>query len=388
MAKKLKIYLDAEVLVVPHFSGIGHYTLELLRALDDIIEDRNDIQITLGVYFRNIGKIKSYGFRNFRFRKTPFPMRISNGLKIRGLQPYYDLFFGRYIYIFPNYTSWPLLFSKSISMIYDLSFEYHSEYVEPRNQKFLSDNVKKTVKNSTRIVTISENSKKEILDFYNLDPSKIKIVYPGVDQSSFFRWPKNEIAKVKARYGIHGKYILFVGNIEPRKNLKNLLLAYEKLPKSTRKEYSLLLVGARGWLDDEIFKIIERLRIAGNFIQQPLGWVEDKDRAALYSGASLFVYPSKYEGFGIPPVEAMACGVPVVTSDNSSLPEAAGKAAKYVNADSIDQLQTTIQHILSEEGNQAKRQTMVEEGYKQVDKFSWQEQAEKLLELTLEVANE
>ncbi len=384
MAKKLRIYLDAEVLVVPHFSGIGHYTLELLRALDNIIENRNDIQITLGVYFRNIDKIKSYGFRNFRFRKTPFPIRISNGLKIRNLQPYYDLFFGKYIYIFPNYTSWPLLFSKSVSMIYDLSFEYHSEYVEPRNQKFLSDNVKKTIKNSSRIITISKSSQQEILDFYNLDKKKTAIIYPGVDQSTFFKWPKDEVAKVKARYGIHGKYILFVGNIEPRKNLKNLLLAYEKLPEAIRQEYSLLLVGARGWLDDEIFEIIERLRIAGNFIQQPLGWVEDKDRAAIYSGASLFVYPSKYEGFGIPPVEAMACGVPVVTSDNSSLPEAAGKSAKYIDANSIDQLKKAIQEVLSI-NNQSQRQQMIEEGYRQVDKFSWQEQAEKLLNVIQEL---
>jgi glycosyltransferase involved in cell wall biosynthesis len=248
--------------------------------------------------------------------------------------------------------------------------------VEPRNQKFLSDNVKKSVERSARIITISKNSKSEISKFYGLPKSEIDIVYPGIDQSIFFRWPKNEVEKVKARYGIYGKYILFVGNIEPRKNLKNLLLAYEKLDDKTRTEYSILLVGARGWLDDEIFDIIERLRLAGNHIQQPNDYVTDRDRVAIYSGASLFVYPSQYEGFGIPPLEAMACGVPTITSDNSSLPEAVGNGARQVSAGSVDQLTQAIKEVLQDKKEQ---QVLIEKGFKQVDKFSWEQEAKKLL---------
>lgn len=383
MSKKTKVFIDAEVLIVPHFSGIGHYTLEVLRSLDRLVENRDDIEITLGVYFRRIRKIKSYGFRNFKYRRTPFPLRISNALKIRGRQPYYDLFFGKKIYFFPNYTSWPLLFSKSIPVVYDLSFEHFPQYVEPRNQKFLSDNVRRSVEWAERIVTISQNSKKEIAEFYGHSENNIEIIYPGIDQSHFFRWPEQKVEKVKARYGIFGKYILFVGNIEPRKNLKNLLLAYEKLPSKLRKEYSILLVGARGWLDDEIFDIIERLRIAGNHIQQPQGYVKDEDRAALYSGASLFVYPSQYEGFGIPPVEAMACGTPTITSDNSSLPEAVGGAAKKVSADSVGDLADAIQEVL---GDTELQEKMRQEGFKQADKYSWDREAQKLLDLFLEVS--
>lgn len=381
--KKTKVFIDAEVLIVPHFSGIGHYTLELLRALDRAIETRDDIQVELGVYFKRIDKIRGYGFRNFKIRRTPFPLRISNGLKIRGLQPPYDLFFGKRLYFFPNYTSWPTWFSKSISVVYDLSFEYFPQYVEPRNQKFLSDHVKESVKRGAKIVTISKNSQKEIAEFYSYPIKDIPIIYPGIDQTELFRWPEEEVAKVKAHYGVHGKYILFVGNIEPRKNLKNLLLAYEKLDASTREKYSILLVGARGWLDDEIFDIIERLRIAGNHIQQPQGYVEDKDRAALFSGASLFVFPSQYEGFGIPPVEAMACGVPTITSDNSSLPEAVGDAAKMVSADSVDDLAKMITKVLEDKELQKK---MIAKGYEQADKFSWDREAEKLVDVFLEAS--
>jgi len=378
MSKKLNIFVDAEVLIVPHFSGIGHYTLDLLYALDRLIDNRPDVQVTLGVYFKRIGRIKSLGFRNFKYKRSPFPLRVSNALKIRNLQPFYDLFFGKQIYFFPNYTSWPLLFSKSVSVIYDLSFEYYPQYVEPRNQKFLSENVKKSVARSSAIITISTNSQMEIVDFYKLNKKDVHIVYPGIDQSSMFRWPIVEVAKVKARYGIYGDYILFVGNIEPRKNLKNLLLAYEMLDESLRKKYSLLLIGARGWLDNEIFEIIERLRLENNHIQQPNEYVDDKDRAALYSGASLFVYPSEYEGFGIPPLEAMACGVPTIVSNNSSLPEAVGNAAKFISADSITQITNAIKEVLN---NKEEQKHLVENGFKQVDKFSWDVEANKLIEV-------
>jgi glycosyltransferase involved in cell wall biosynthesis len=385
MSKKLKIFIDAEVLIVPHFSGIGHYTLELLYALDRLIDNRPDIQITLGVYFRKIKKIKGYKFRNFKYKRTPFSLRTNNAMKIRGIQPFYDLLFGKHIYFFPNYTSWPLLFSKSASVIYDLSFEHFPQYVEPRNQKFLSDNVRKSVERSDAIVTISTNSQNEIIDFYKVNKKKTHIIYPGIDQSTLFRWPEAKIDQAKARYGIHGKYILFVGNIEPRKNLKGLLLAYEKLDKKIRNEYSLLLIGARGWLDDEIFDIIQRLRIDGNFIQQPNEYVEDKDRAALYSGASLFVYPSLYEGFGIPPLEAMACGVPTIASNNSSLPEAVGDAAVKVDAESIVELSSAIKKALSD---QSLRESLVQKGFKQVEKYSWDKEAAKLLEMFEGLNNE
>lgn len=385
MSKKIKVYVDAEVLVAPHFSGIGHYTLELLRGLDRLIENRDDIQVVLLTYFRRVGMVKKFGFRNFKIKKSPSSLRINNYFKIRNINVPYDLYFGKALYFFPNYTTWPLLFSKSISVIYDLSFEHYPQYVEPNNQKFLSENVKKTIDRSDKIITISKNSQQEILDFYKIKKSKVNIIYPGVDQSSMFKWPKQEIEKVKARYGVYGEYILFVGNIEPRKNLKSLLLAYENLNELTRKKYSLLLIGARGWLDDEIFKIIERLRIGGNHIQQPNDYVKDKDRAALYSGASLFVYPSNYEGFGIPPLEAMACGVPTITSDNSSLPEAVGNAAIKVPANSIKKIAEAMSDILNDP---IKKQELVNKGFQQVDKYSWDKEANKLLDLFLKVKDD
>src|SRR5680860_52497 len=207
--QKLKLFVDAEVLVIPHFSGIGHYVSHLLRALDELIENRDDIEVTLGVYYKSIAQIKTYGYRNFRIRRSPFSLRTSNGLKTKARQLYYDLLFGKKIYLFPNYTTWPLWRSKMISIVYDLSFELYPQFVAPLNQKFLSSQVKKTAEKSDMILTISKNSQDEISDFYNISKSRITIVYPAVDQSVFFGRPTNQIKSTKARFGIHGDYILF-----------------------------------------------------------------------------------------------------------------------------------------------------------------------------------
>ena len=380
--RRLKVFVDAEVLVVPHFSGIGHYTLELLRALDALLEGRDDVAVELGAFVKQRRKLRGYGFRNLKVRLSPIPVQVSQRLKMRNLQFPLDLIFGKRVYFFPNFSSWPTAFSNSVSVVYDLSFELFPQFAEPANRAFLSSQVRKTAMRSAAVVTISENSRREILEFYGVPVERVPIIYPGVDQSQFFRWPQPAVEDVKRRYGIRGKYILFVGNLEPRKNLKNLLLAYESLDPATRQEYSLLLVGARGWLDGEIMETIERLRTSGNLVQQPDGYVTDADRPALYSGASLFVYPSLYEGFGIPPVEAMACGVPTITSDNSSLPEAVGAAALTVDANSVDELATAMRTVL---GDEELRDEMVRKGFAQADKFSWHRGAQQLLDIFVEV---
>lgn len=375
--KKKRIYIDGEILVMPHFSGIGHYCLELFRAIDIQLTDHPHLDVRMFVHFRHIDKARSYGFKNIKIIKSPFSLRISNGLKIRGKQPPLDLIFGPGLYIFPNYSSWPLLFSRSIPFIYDLSFEKYPEFAEPRNQAFLSDQVKKSAKRASHIATISKNSQKEISSFYNVPLKRIGVYYPAVDTKVFYRRDDKAIKAVKKKYQITGNYILFVGNIEPRKNLKNLLLAYEKLDKATRDAHPLLLVGAKGWQDGEIFQIISRLKAAGNTIVRPVGYVSDADLPAIYSGGALFVYPSIYEGFGIPPIEAMACGVPVISSDNSSLPEAVGSAAKMVRAESVNELAKAIKEVLS---NDSLQKSMISEGFKQVSKFSWHLESKKIID--------
>lgn len=362
---------------MPHFSGIGHYTLELLKAMDRNLADHPNLSVKVFVHFRHVNKVRAFGFKHIQILHSPFSLRIANGLKIRSKQPPLDTLFGKGLYVFPNYSSWPLLVSKSIPFIYDLSYEKYPEFAEPLNQAFLSEQVKRSAKRAVHIATISENSKREIEKYYRVPPDKIGVYYPAVDTTMFYARSRQEITSTKKKYGISGNYILFVGNIEPRKNLKNLLLAYEKLDKKIKDKYSLLLIGAKGWQDGEIFEIIARLQRNGGKIQRPTGYVDDSDRPALYSGASLFVYPSIYEGFGIPPIEAMACGVPVIASNNSSLPEAVGGAAIQVSALDVSDIISSIQKVM---GSDEIQRELIKKGYDQVKKFSWDTTAKNFIE--------
>ena len=373
MQKTTRVIIDGEVLVHPHFSGIGHYTLELLKALDAQLNDRTDLKVSVLVHFRHTDKVKAYGFQNIKVIPSPFSLRIANALKIRGYQPPLDLLYGKAVYIFPNFTTWPLLFSKSIPVIYDLSYEKFPEFADPRNQEFLSSQVKKATNRAARVLTISENSKKEIADFYTYPLEKIDVAYPAVDTKKFYPRKQDEVLSVLKKYSLSGPYVLFVGNLEPRKNLKNLLLAYEKMSKAVRSSHSLILVGAKGWQNDDIHNIITRLQKKGNSIQLPASYVSDEDLPAIYSGASVFVYPSFYEGFGIPPLEAMACGVPSVASNNSSLPEACGDAALLVDAHSTTDIATAVESLLT---NPQKANTLRKKSTAQVEQFSWNSAAD------------
>ena len=383
--KKIKLFIDGEVLVHKHFSGIGHYTADLLRAVDKLLyrDEYRHVSVEIGVPFTQKHQVARFGFENLAVRGSPLPHRIVNGLKQRKKLPPIELFFGKRVYVFPNYSSWPTLHGKSVPIIYDLSFVHHAEFVEPQNQKFLVDQVQHSVKRADRIISISQNSKKEIAEHYAYPSHKIDLCYPAVDQHKFYRRSDDEIEFVKARYGIMSDYILFVGNIEPRKNLVSLLEAYKKLPTNIQNKYGLLLIGAKGWLDNEITQTIIKMRMDGLRVLQPTEYVIDDDLPALYSGAGAFVYVSRYEGFGIPPIEAMACGTPVISSDNSSLPEAVGDAAIKVGATDTDAIAQSLVRILEDK---KLSEQLVAKGYDQILAFDWEESAKQLLKTAEEVS--
>ncbi|MEI8187476.1 MAG: glycosyltransferase family 1 protein [Candidatus Saccharibacteria bacterium] len=379
--KRVKIFIDGDVLVHEHFSGIGHYTADLLKALDKLLykDEYSHVSVEIGVPYRNKHKLTKYGFENFGVRGIPLPSRMINGLKQRRRLPPIDLLFGKKVYVFPNYSSWPTIRKLSIPVIYDLSFIKYPEFVEPQNRKFLVDQVGLSVARASKIITISKNSLNEIVSYYKYPKKDIEILSPAVDMHKFYRRSQEEISYNKAKYGIFGEYILFVGNIEPRKNLITLLKAYDQLPNKVQEKYSLLLIGAKGWLDNEIRDYIIEMRKRGLRVIQPVEYVTDVDLPSLYSGATVFVYISRYEGFGIPPIEAMACGTPAITSDNSSLPEAVGNAAIKIDALDHNELSSQITRLI--ERSDA-RNDLINKGYAQIMNFDWTKSAIRLIEMS------
>lgn len=384
-----KIFIDGLGLVDGHFSGVGQYILGILRGLDQILEDeklsgRRPPQIIVILPWDTLTIFKSFGFRNIGYKRLPLKFRYVAALWHRGNMPPVDLWCGKGFYIFPRFVSMPLAFSKSANVVYDISFELYRQYSDEKNAVFLSNAVKRTLKKTASVITISKNAKDEIVHFYKFPADKVVIATPAVDLTHFYKRSQTEIDEVKRKYKIKGDYIMTLSNLEPRKNLDGLVDAYCQLPKSITKDVGLLLVGVNGWKIEKLFdKIIGKVE-EGYDIKRPSHYVDDRDKPAIISGAKLLVYPSHYEGFGMPPLEALACGTPVITADNSSLPEVVGSVGTMVKSTDTKGLTKAIEEALIDYDELAKKTKLA--GPAQAEKFSWIKSAQTFLDVADEVS--
>jgi len=386
--KQQTIYIDGLGLVEGHFSGVGQYILGIVRGLDQLIDDKKYKgetvpQVTVVIPRDTVAKFKLYGFKHIGYKRFPLPFRYMAALWHRGWLPPIDLFCGKGVYIFPRFVSMPLLFSKNAGLvIFDLSYELHRQYSDEGNAIFLSNAVKKSITKTNKIITISKNAQKEIIDFYGVQPSEVVVATPAVDQAVMYRRGTSEIDHAKRKYGIEGDYILALSNLEPRKNLGMLVDAYCQLPKEIRDNNKLLLVGVSGWKTDALFdKIIEKVN-QGYDIIRPSEYVSDEDKAAIISGAKMLVYPSHYEGFGIPPLEALACGVPVISADNSSLPEVVRGAGTMLSSEDLPGLVKAMTECLQNIDKYTKEAAL--RGPERAREFDWKKSAQVFLDVVEE----
>lgn len=388
MKQRQKIFIDGLGLVDGHFSGIGQYILGIIRGIDELIDDAKHAdqptpEVTVIIPRDMVGKFQAFNFKHIGFKTFPLSFRIMNGLWYRDKLPPMDLWYGKGTYIFPHFVGMPLLFSKSAMVIFDMSYELHQKYSDEGNAVFLSKRVRQTLKTTSKVITISQNARKEIVEFYKIEPSKVVVATPAVDLTHFYKRSTEEIDRIKRKYDIRGDYILALSNLEPRKNLDGLVDAYCNLPKSVTDKYGLLLVGVSGWKTEALFnKIIKKVKQGYNILR-PSQYVTDKDKPAIISGAKLLVYPSHYEGFGMPPLEALACGVPVITADNSSLPEVVEGVGKMVRSSDTRAITRAIQESL--EKYQELSQKILKAGPKQAEKFSWKKSAQVFIDIAKEI---
>lgn len=374
----MKIGIESSTLLVKNRTGVEHYTNNLLEALFKL-DGVNQYDLVYMAFASRPQQSFFANIANVRHRRVSWlPGKLYNLLLRTPFAPPIDIIAGIKpdIFLFPNFVKWPTSRSKkTLVVVYDVSFIESSSTMVSRHRRYLSQAVPKSIANSSQVITISENAKSEIISHYQVDPQKISIIYPAVDHVIYKPQSQPAIMAAANKYKTTNNYILYTGTIEPRKNIVGILNAYADLPPALQQKYRLVLAGGKGWLDETIQSRLSELTHL-NIITT--GYVPDEDLPALYSGASLFVYPSLYEGFGMPPLEAMACGVPVITSDNSSLPEVVGDAGILVSAQDTTSLTKQIVKVLTDTKLAA---LMSKKGLKQAQKFSWTKSAQELVEL-------
>lgn len=261
----------------------------------------------------------------------------------------------------------------SVLTVHDVIPTMFPYYYPPGGVEYFVDVTKYNLQVASRVIADSEATKRALSFFFNYPLERIQVVYAGVSGEYRPVAGTEQMAHVRRKYNLPDKYLLFLGTIEPRKNVKLLLQAFHRIAKQADPT-KLVICGRYGWLAEDVYKVYDKLKLEGKVIF--LGYVEDEDKPYLYSGARGFVYPSLYEGFGLPPLEAMACGVPVITSDISSLPEVVGDAGILVDPENEEELAEQMLRIANDDELNA---SLSAKGLQRAKKFTWANTAESVL---------
>ena len=371
----MHIAIDAHS-VGTQLAGNETYAVNLIEALAEI-DSIN--QYTLYVTKREAVERFSGRWPNFSVSRTRphtplvrIPLTLSAALR----RDTVDL-------LHVQFTAPPFAPCPVVATIHDLAFEHLPQTFKRRSWMQLRLTVRNTAKKAAQIITGSEYSRQDIVKTYGLSLERVTVI-PDAAPNHFGPVEDNkEIQRVLQTYGITGDYILSVGSIQPRKNLIRLVRSFSNLRRERPgvKLPKLVLVGKKAWLFGETLRAIEQSGVRDQIILTD--YVSDKDLPALYSGAICFVYPSYFEGFGLPPLEAMKCGVPVIAGNTTSLPEVVGDAAFLVNPFDEAEITSALATLID---NPDLRHKLSVKGLKQASKFNWYETAKRTLEVYKQVA--
>lgn len=370
---KPKLLIDS-ISLLSSLTGIGRYTYEVSKRIKE--KNIHEIEFFYGYYSARLIEPSSAkelkSFKSFIIKSAFLKKLIRETLFLisRVFSPSYDLYWQ------PNFVpNLGIKAKKIVTSVHDFSFILHKEYHPKERIDFLEKYFYKNIIKSDVIITGSEFSKKEILERLDFEDKDIYVIYHGIDHDLFKVYDDLNID-----FELPKKFIFSVGSIEPRKNLLGLLKAYNLLSNDIKKEYKLVLAGFKGWENEEIMNIINKNK--ENIIY--LGFISDIELAKTYNLASCFVFPSFYEGFGLPVLESMACGTPVICSNSSSLPEVGGDAVVYCDSYNINDIREKIELVLSNENLQKE---MIFKGLEQAKLFSWEKSAEKHIQVFQKVLN-
>jgi glycosyltransferase involved in cell wall biosynthesis len=363
--------LDGFPLVSPR-TGVGHYTFELARALA-LIAPADEFQLISPLPFNSsiLDEIEHHSPTNLGAINPPMNSMRRHwwavGLPLHLRRASLDLFHGT------NYDVPLWNRQRTIVTIHDLSILLHPQNHERHLVRRARRRLPLMARAATMVITPSESMKREICDHLHVNAGKIAVT-PEAPRPTFRQLPFEETIEVRKRLGIEEDFILFVGTIEPRKNLLTLMRAFDEILRHSSLRPQLVIAGGEGWLVGELFSFVERSGISERV--RFTGYLSDEALCALYSSCRICVYPSLYEGFGLPPLEAMACGAPVVTSRISAIVETVGSAACLIDPTDAHSLARTLVELWKNEGQ---RRQLSAAGLQRAAGFSWERTASQTL---------
>jgi glycosyltransferase involved in cell wall biosynthesis len=365
----MKIGIDIRSLMDKYYGGVSEFTYQLLKSLFEID------QTNQYVLFYNSGKdvknrIPDFKKSNVEIKYTAYPNKIFNYVMQKNLKwPKVDQFLGVDKFFMPHFNFISLCpETELILTIHDLSFLRFKEHFSLRKNIWHNLlNVKKLINRADRIIAISKNTKNDIIELCGVDDRKIKVIYSGINNQIKTHNPE----KIKKKYKLPAKFILSLNTVEPRKNIVGLIQAFDLFMSENKySDIELVIAGAKGW---KYKKIIDHWKESKNKNKiHFIDYIDNFDKPGLYRLAEIFIYPSFYEGFGFPPLEAMTAMCPVIASGASSLGEVCGSAAILIDPNNPQSISQAIGNVLK---NDVLRQNLIDRGLAQVEKFSWEKTA-------------
>jgi len=359
-------------------AGIGRYTRGLIRALTRL-DGKNEYRLFVAGGGGPFGQARWPS--NVRLRTLPLSQRNLTRIWHRLRLPLpVEVFTGPLdLFYSPDFVLPPVWRARTLLTVHDLSFVCYPQTADPHLHRYLNVAVPRSVWSADHILADSRNTAHDLTELWGVSPGKISVLYSGVEPRFCPVIDAAELSRVRKQYDLPQRFILSVGTLQPRKNYERLIRAFGQSVDNLQPETDnskLVVVGGKGWLYESIFDCVRELGLEKEVLFP--GFVADDDLPALYTLADLFALPSLYEGFGLPVLEAMACGTPVVCSDASSLPEVAGDAALLVDPLNVEGWAEAMGRVLSDEGL---RRELISRGLAQVRRFTWKRAAGELLEL-------
>jgi glycosyltransferase involved in cell wall biosynthesis len=371
--RSMKIGIDLRTLSFRR-GGISQYTYHLLKNMLRI-DSTND-------YFLFNYTKTPYAWENFRQNVKEIIVRLPQRRALKAiwenlLVPLAIRRYGIGVWFSPDFIIPRLLHTRTVVTIHDLIFENFHDVQRNKLAAAMSRKTEFSVKRATGIIAVSSFTRGQILERYGVPPGKITVIHEAADERFHKIDDRSALQRVLHRYGIAFDYILYVGEISGRKNIVRLLDAYHRLKNQHKmKERKLVLVGKETIDTRKILSEMRRLSLESDVVFT--GWIPDEDLPFLYNGAVAFVFPSLYEGFGIPPLEAMQCQVPVIASSATSIPEVVGTGALLFDPYNVEDIADKLDQVLD---RKIDLDALLRAGLKQADQFSWEDSARKTIAL-------